>query len=351
MLVGLLLSPFLLHRLGAQDYGLWLVGTQMLGYLFLLDLGVTGLLSREVAYAVGREAGNRSSNDAPANRELPALVGRVIRIAMWQVPLLGMGALAIWLLNPGSWPQLRGPLAIVLAGFVLLFPTRVLQGTLTGLQDLGFLNAAQTAAFLATTAITIGLVLMGWRLYSLAIAWIAGQSLLALIWAARVFLRYRYALPRRLLQVRWPEARQYLGKSTWVTVTKIGDVLLSGTDLLLVGRFLGPGAVIAYACTGKLLLVLSNQPQMLMELALPGLSHMRFAESRERTRQAFTALSQGMLLMTGAIVSCVLLLNRSFVSWWVGKDLYAGTLLTALLIASLLLRHWNLTLSGSVFCL
>jgi hypothetical protein len=48
-LVGLVLVPFLLSRLGARDYGLWLVVAQVLGLLGLLDLGVTAILGREVA--------------------------------------------------------------------------------------------------------------------------------------------------------------------------------------------------------------------------------------------------------------------------------------------------------------
>ena len=53
-LVGLWLTTFLLLRLGQDDYGLWLVGTRILGYLMLLDLGVVALLPREVAFATGR---------------------------------------------------------------------------------------------------------------------------------------------------------------------------------------------------------------------------------------------------------------------------------------------------------
>jgi O-antigen/teichoic acid export membrane protein len=347
MLVGLWMTPFLLHRLGQQDYGLWLAGSQILGYMMLLDLGVIGLLPREAAYAMGRAAGNATDAD---QTELPELVGRVLRIATWQLPLMAIGAVVLWWLNPVAWPQLRGPLALVLAAFVVLFPTRILHATLAGLQDLGFLNLAQLTSFLVTAAGTIVLVLRGWRLYSLAIAWVAGQLLIALIWSFRLWRRYPQALPRRLPHVSWREARQYLNKSSWMTVNSLATALLSGTDMLIVGKLLGPAAVVPYACTAKLLQVFGNQPQMLLEQALPGLSHMRFSESRDRIRQAVTALSQGMLLFSGAVATAVLLLNRSFVGWWVGKDQYAGVLLTVLLITALLLRHWSLTIAMSVFC-
>ena len=62
LLTGLWLTPFLLHRLGQQDYGLWLAGAQILGYMMLLDLGVISLLPRETAYVMGRTArGDRAA--------------------------------------------------------------------------------------------------------------------------------------------------------------------------------------------------------------------------------------------------------------------------------------------------
>ena len=61
--VGLWLTPFLLTRIGTRDYGLWLITTQILGYLMLLDLGVVALAPRETAYATGRALGGGDSAD------------------------------------------------------------------------------------------------------------------------------------------------------------------------------------------------------------------------------------------------------------------------------------------------
>ena len=54
LVTGLWLTPFLLNRLGQHDLGVWLMITQVIAYLGLLDLGVIGLLPRETASAVGR---------------------------------------------------------------------------------------------------------------------------------------------------------------------------------------------------------------------------------------------------------------------------------------------------------
>jgi O-antigen/teichoic acid export membrane protein len=343
--IGLWLTPFYLHHLGQRDYGLWLVGTQLFGYLTLLDLGVTGLLPRETAYVTGRI----QREGTVTHQDLAELVARVFRIALWQMPVMALGAALLWRFNPNAWSQLRFPLAIALATLVLLFPTRTFHGLLIGLQDFGFLNLTGSLAYVLTAALTVFWVRQGWGLYALAAGWSAGQLLTTVMWIARAWTRYRYALPHRFPRLQWSVTRHYLSRSSWLTVAKIADVLLGGTDMLIIGKVLGPAAVVPYACTGKLLLVFSNQPLALATLAMPGLSEMRFAESRERMRQALTAITQGMLLTTGLLVTVVILVNRGFVGWWVGKDYYAGTALTVLLIVAVVLRHFSIGMAAAVF--
>src|SRR5688572_29255267 len=118
-LVALGLTPFLLSRIGQHDYGLWLVGTQLMIYLGLLDLGVIALLPRETAFATGRA---RSIEEAT---DLPVIIGQTARIILWQMPLVALGALIAWFLIPVEWEALRNPLALAFLAFVVAFPLRI----------------------------------------------------------------------------------------------------------------------------------------------------------------------------------------------------------------------------------
>ena len=98
-LVGLWLTPFLLRRIGQHDLGLWLVATQILGYLMLLDFGVVALLPRETAYATGRTLQGGDEHD------LAHTIGRFRRVVRWQVPLVLVAAAAIWIALPAEWSE------------------------------------------------------------------------------------------------------------------------------------------------------------------------------------------------------------------------------------------------------
>jgi O-antigen/teichoic acid export membrane protein len=140
-------------------------------------------------------------------------------------------------------------------------------------------------------------------------------------------------------------------RGLWISVSQVAQVLLNGTDMLLIGTLLGPSAVVVYSCTGKLLLLLGNQPQLFMQMAAPALSELRATASRDRLFQLSTAMSQAMLLGTGAIACVVLAVNEGFVAWWVGPERFGGTLLTGVLLLALILRHWNDALSYTLFSL
>ena len=346
LVVGLWLTPFLLRQLGSHDYGLWLLGSQVLVYLALMDLGVVALVPREVAFAVGQQHRARGAESSP---HVARLVGRTMALVAWQMPLVALAAsLAVWLL-PAEWEPLRGPFAIVAAAFVVAFPLRVFTALLQGLQDLAFVGTIQLTGWAAGTATTVGLAAAGLGLYALAAGWVVSQLLPAAIAWRRVASRFPSAFPRRA-RLSWTDVREQAGRGTWISVGQVAQVLLSGTDLVVVGKLLGPEAIVPYACTGKLIALLANQPQLFMQMALPALSELRGSAARARLFEVSRGMTQLVLLASGAIVAVVLVVNAAFVGWWVGESRFGGTALTALLLAGMLARHVNVTMVYTLFC-
>jgi len=343
-LVGFGLTPFLLYRVGQHDYGLWLVGTQLMAYLALLDLGIIALLPRETAFATGRAPTIEEASD------LPLIFGHTVRIILWQMPLVVLGVLIFWFAMPSDWAELRNPIRLVLLAFAATFPLRIFRAVLTGLQDLAYLGRISIVCYLLGTATTVGLVFAGWGLYALAIGWTLQQFAEAFACWYRMRTQFPTVLPRKLPPMPWSTARTRLTQGGWVSLMQVAQVLLYGTDILIIGKVFGPAAIVPFVITGKLVGVLTNQPQMLMALAGPALSQMRMGESRKRLSDVCIALSQAMLMLSGAAVCVVLAINQGFVGRWVGAGQYGGFWLTALILVSMLLRHWNLTVAYSLFC-
>jgi O-antigen/teichoic acid export membrane protein len=341
-IAGLWLTPYFLRHLGQETYGLWLVGTQVIGYLLLMDLGIVSLLPRETAYLTGR-----SGRDSPALRHLAE---QALTIAVSQTPMVLAAAVAgiVWL--PATWAPLRGPLAVVMGLFVVTFPLRVFQAVLSGLQDLAFVARAQFVAWIAGTGVNVWLVFLGYGLSAFAAGWCVTLLLFTAACAVRLALVFPSAMPRSFTFGGRGSARGYMARSVWVSVSQISQVLLTGTDLMIVAALLGPAAVVPYACTGKLVSVLANQPQAILQSAAPALSELGSSADRTRLFRVTAALAQATLAVSGLVACIVLAVNGGFVSWWVGPEQYGGLGLTILLLAAMIIRHFNTTNAYALFC-
>ena len=254
-LVGLWLTPVLLARVGAEQYGLWLVGLQLLGYLYLLDLGVVGLLPRETAYASGRVL----TGEPPAL--LAATVSRIRGVIWWQVPAVVVVTVTAWALLPASWEPLCTPLTWVLLFFAAAFPTRAYHALLQGLQDLVFLGQLQLAAWGTGTAVLVALVFSGIGLPALAAGWLVTQGITVAACWWRIRSRHPAVWTTRPEAVSWADARAFIARSIWISMAQVAQTLLAGSDVLLVAALLGPAAAVPYACTAKLVQVLANHPR------------------------------------------------------------------------------------------
>jgi O-antigen/teichoic acid export membrane protein len=167
-------------------------------------------------------------------------------------------------------------------------------------------------------------------------------------------LRIWFSFPVAHRRPRWPGLANLWGllrSSLWTSMSQLAQLMVFGTDLIGLNWLLGPQVVVLYACTGKLVNVLQNYPNMLIASATPALSELRAGEDRERFRRAFRALSQTVVAASGALVLAIVSVNAAFVSRWVGPDRFGGPWLTLALVAGMFGRHVVFTWSNTAFIL
>jgi O-antigen/teichoic acid export membrane protein len=338
VVTGIVLTPILLTRLGTADYGKWLIIGQVLGILGLLDLGVTAVLPREVALAYGAGGDERAAE----------VTHRAIWLVGLQTPVAGLVSVVAWWFVSDAKPELNGPLAIILSAFVIQFPLRLAAAFLTGMQDLSFCGLVQAGSWLTTTAVSLGLVFADYGIYALAIGWAIGTVGTGLACWARARLRYPWSLRRSA----WPGRSAVAGHiwpSLWTSGRQFAQMLVFGSDLLVLGWMMGPAAVVIYSFTTKMLSILNNQAYLLIATAAPALSELSGTKDRDRVCRASQALGLAMLILSGGMGIAILAANAVFTRWWVGSDFYGGALLTLLTVLNMIARHWVFTWLQTVF--
>ena len=135
--VFLLLTPFLVRKLGLGAYGLWGLAVSLADWIPLLDFGLREALLKYVA------AHQAKSDTAGARRTIEAVAFVYLGIGM--VAALGVFAASIWVLphlvEADELGTLRVVFAILGVSAVIGVPASVMGSLLEGLQRFDLLNA------------------------------------------------------------------------------------------------------------------------------------------------------------------------------------------------------------------
>jgi O-antigen/teichoic acid export membrane protein len=328
--VGFLITPIIIRGLGPELYGAWTMIQQSVGYLTLSDMRPMGTLKFTLAVRQHVE------DLAEKRRQVGAAI--IIWAATCPV-LLVVGAGIIWAAPfiiqtaPASVGLVRGALALVVLGVAIdrlvSLPANVLRGMNLDYKAMG-LDAATT---LVVGGLSVVAIRAGWGLLG-----VAGASMAAVLIPAAVC----FAVVRRVLP--WFGAarptRAELGGfarlSGWLVLSALSGLLLNSSDLLLVGRILGPSVAAIYATTGAVLRLTTDPVSQLLSSGNAGISELCGRSEWVRISKLRSEMHVFAIGIMTVIGTGVIALNHSFMRLWVGTSFYAGDLTNLLLVLAAL---------------
>jgi O-antigen/teichoic acid export membrane protein len=274
ILVGLALTPFLIHRLGLEAYGVWALALTLTfagGYAALSELGIEGATVRYVA-------------EATADRDLPALNRAVCTsLGVFCVVALILAPIAVALAHPlvllfGVSPHLRGAatMCFALAGAQLAFelPARAFVAVLEGTQQFAVYQAVELGRTLLLSALYVIVVLQGWGIVGLAAA-LAASSLTALI--AYWILAHRAIAGLRAspFGLRRAELVRLVRFGGGVFAMRLVSTVYNQMDRAIVGIVLGPRPVGLYEIAYKVNLGVATVSSVSVSAVVPAAATQR----------------------------------------------------------------------------
>jgi O-antigen/teichoic acid export membrane protein len=333
MVVGLWLTKYLVGRLGDPTMGWWTHMLVMVGYITAIDLGLSALLPRDVAKETGSAGGWTKATD------LPLVIGRWSKFALLQLPLAAIIAVTSVVIMARNDESNTMAAVCVMATALLLYPFRVGGLVVNGLQDFRYEGLVQIATYVASVTVTIVLS----RFFEGPIAVIGGWATqLTLINSAmwtRLLMRYPSVLPS-IEQIRMAVTPiGMLGTGIWAWMSGVGVTLTSTSEILAIGYFSKSTALFNYACTTKLIVVLTPLAMTIGSAMLPGLTELRCSGNTSAMERATVAYSEIILAISGFFGCLAVSMNPAFLEWWLPGDRYLGELVTWFAILGMHLRH------------
>jgi O-antigen/teichoic acid export membrane protein len=328
-----ILTPFIIHTLGHEGYGTWTLITAMTGYMSLLALGVPMACVRYLAQHV-------AVHDTRAmNRVIGSCVGLYLAIG---VASLVIGAVLTGLLTtiydipPELQWEARFACAVMVlqvsAGFLGLLP----EGILFAHHDFVTRNVVRVAAVVLRLALTVGLLAI-----QASLVLLAAVQLACLVFDFSVSLwliRRRYTdVHIRLSDFDWAMVRQIFSFSMYVLLLSAGARLTFETDALVIGAFLGVGAIPFYVVANSLVVYLMDFMTAIAAVVAPMATKLNAEGRRAELTDIFLKWSKASLSISLAAGLFLIVLGPRFVAWWIGPEFEepSGVVLQILMVSSL----------------
>jgi O-antigen/teichoic acid export membrane protein len=323
IVTGLVVTRLLLEQLGRAVYGMWTASAALIACAGFAELGLFAVLPWLIAESDGKK------DDARIRSLLSQglFLGAAVSVIFLMVAAgLYLALPHILHLSQGDLALLFRPLLVMVLLSALLFPLKVFNAALTGLQDVSFVGGIGVLQVTLNMVLTFCLTSLGHGLYGLALGTVlptVAGSLLALWRTAQT----RPDLLRQWQRPRLAECAPFVsgGLAGWMGT--VGWQLAAAMDGVIIGYVGNVALVPVFSVTARLGLSLMQMAWTLPNSALVGLAQLKGEGAVERIREVVSALVRLHLLLAGGIVLVLLSLNATFVSLWVGPGMFGGTAL------------------------
>ena len=331
ILVGIFLSPFILHRLGTTAYGAWVLVFSVTGYYGLFDLGIRSSIIRYVSTYT-------AINDIEG-------VSRLINTALAVYSAIGLAAILTTVVLSGFLgslfrmpadflPTARLLFLMVGTAVALGFPAGVFSGILEGLNRFYFVNVTNLAATLLRALFIVVALHRGHGLLVVALCTVT-LPLLGAVVRAIIALR---VLP---LHFGW----HYIDRSAFSEIARYSGVsfilmiaykLRFKTDEVVVSTLLSVSAVTYFSIGDRLVDYTGEVVSSLAQIFVPMSGHSDARGDKRQLRKILIAGNRTCALIVFPITATLIILGKSVITAWMGANYVSVCypVLVALLIPS-----------------
>jgi len=324
---AIVLVPFYLKAIGPRMYGAWLGSGDFLVWMQAFDLGIPSLIIQRIGAAYGEEDYRSVGEYLAASVCVLILVAFALAIFAtgfsFVLPnLMGIdGADALILRECFIVSALAAAIGVANNSVV---------GFSRGVQDTSLLSATLVISAVTGFAVSLGLILSGWGLWSIALG-MAARALVSVIGSLFFVAKHLRGNIGRFYRIRKKVVREILMISPITTLGGLGYALMSQSESALVAILIRPEMAVVMTLTRRAVDVARSLVDAVGMAAYGGFAHLVNSPDRSRTLQVHSEIHTFRLSIAISMAVAYMTVNASLISVWVGADQFGGSLLTILI--------------------
>jgi O-antigen/teichoic acid export membrane protein len=313
VIVGIFLSPFIVHRLGDAAFGVWVLIFSITGYYGLFDLGIRSSIIRYVSKYTAID--DREKLNGFINTALFTYSGIGV-VSMVLTTLLSSFLERRFNIPPEMHSQARLLLLMVGASVSLGFPLGVFGGMLEGLQRFYILNWTSIGATLARAMLIVYFLHRGYGLLTAALITV-GLPLVSSV--LRGIIVYRLCpVPLALKYVDRESFRHMANYGGTTFLVMVAARLRFRTDELVLGAMMSTVAVTWFNFGARIVDYAQEFVSSLAQVFVPMSSQSEAVGNLDRVRKIYIAGNRVCAFLIFPITAILIVFGKHIIRIWVG---------------------------------
>lgn len=335
IVIGLIMVPYYIRRLGPAAYGLIPLATSLTAYLGLITMSLNGAVSRYLILDI------QSNNIESANRVFNTALFSVSGMALALLPVIAVlswYAPSIFNIPAGAGFDVKLLFFLSMLSFLISVALSSFSISMYAFNRLDIQNYFNMAVLVARTLPVVIL----FSLFGAGVHWV-GVALLfgALVSAILGVIAWRKLTPFLRVNLKnfdFKKLGELTNMSWWLTVNQVGTLLFLNTDIILVNLLFGAGIAGEYGAVMQWPMLLRTMAGVFAGVFAPTILILFSRGDRDRMillcRKSLKFLGLGMALPIGLLCG----FSGPILNLWLGPEFSKYSILLAIMCAHLSLN-------------
>jgi len=315
--VGLITTPYIVHKLGTEIYGIYVLAISLAGMLSFLDLGFGQGIIKFVSHY-------KAKNDLKKINEI-VNTSLLINIAMGL-----LGGLIIFLLSdflskkvfkvgPEQIEVAVTSFKIVSIGFILNLISSTFSNIPKALQRYDISVKVQNIVWFLSVISSVIVLYLGYGLVEMLIFYVIFQflGLISYFWFSKKLIRNL----KLSLKFNKDVFKEIFGFSIFTAINSITGNIVFRLDKMIIAYFLGSSAVTYYQIPFTIVQMANNFVSSVIQFLFPTVSFLNSAGEKDKLKQIYIKSTKYVIAFSLIVFSGLVLFGKPFLKIWMGEEI------------------------------
>lgn len=313
--LAIFVTPFIVHKLGVRDYGIYIFINTLISLMGLLDFGFSTSVIKHLAEYHAKQKKEKLSHLINSMNSLFLLMG-----------LIGLGlflSASYWIdfVFPQQVPQAKELSALfIIAGFLFLVNclSSVFFSIPNSLQRFDISSKIGLISLTFSSLASVLLVQLGYKLIALFTLQL-GMAIILLLVSIKISHRL---LPQISFGFAWnkEELKSSYQFASKVFLSNIANSLLTYLDRLIIPIFLGPTQLTYYSLPGNISSKIPGVSNALAGVIFPVAVRFNSLDDKEKLQALYRRSFRLLLVLSCAICFSIIFLAEPIMREWLGEE-------------------------------